>query len=278
MKNINNLTALIFVLAAVLGCNLLGETKTIEKQRGRLRFVETLRYGSVGTHGSKGWYSVNKEFYFNEGKISLPEEMDGCDFSPNETVEAFNCYIFKELRVMVYVVKIKDDKPDWIKIYDDEAIKSNGKNLGEWADETDGKWLIFKDFLFNVLSDEKRDLKNLPDYPADHFRAVSPDLETIVYEGSCFYGYLDAPEPLKKLREKKCQETEKLYLNKLINLWLTDVRTGEAKFIEISREKYNWLIWDQAKYPARKDWLKSFQQKLTWEKDQTGKFQLTFSK
>lgn len=262
----------------ITACNMFSETKTFEKQRGRLKFVETLCYGSVGSHGSQGWYSVNKEFYFNERKVSLPEEMDGCDASPNETVEAFNCYVFKELRVMAYVVRIKDDKADSIKIYDDEAINSNGKNLGEWADETDGNWLIFKDFLFNVLNDEKREIKGLPDYPADYFRAVSPDLETIVYEGSCFYGFPDAPEPLKELREKKCQETEKLYPNKLINLWLTDVKTGEAKFIVLSREKYHWLIWEQEKYPARKDWLKLFQQKLTWEKDQNGKFQLVFPK
>lgn len=267
-----------FALAIMLGCNLLGETKTTERHRGRLKFVETLRYGNVGTHGSKGWYVINKEFYFNEQKISPPEEMDGCDASPNETVEAFNCYVFKESRVLVYVVRNKDDKPDWIKIYDDESIKSSGKNLGEWADEIDGKWLIFKDFLFNILSDEKREIKGLPDYPENHFRAVSPDLNTIVYEGSCFYGFTDAPEPLKKLREKKCQETEKLYPNKLINLWLIDVKTGEAKFIEVSREKYDWLIWEQEKYSARKDWLKLFQQKLTWEKDQNGKFQLVFPK
>lgn len=278
MKNIKSLILLMVALATVFGCNLLGETKTIEIKRGRLKFVQTLRYGSVGTHGSKGWSVINKEFFLDKKKISPPEELDGCSASPNENVEAFNCFKFKDLREMAYVVRIKDNKPDWIKIYDEDSTRSSGKNLGEWADEIDGKWLIFKDFLFNVLSDEKREIKGLPDYPENYFRAISPDLQTIVYEGSCFYGFPDAPESLKKLREKKCQETEKLYPNNLINLWLTEVKTGEAKFIEVSREKYDWLIWDQAKYPARKDWLKFFQQKLTWEKDQNGKFQLIFPK
>jgi hypothetical protein len=265
---------LVVILFLVGACG--GETKTIETRRGRLKFVQTLQYGNVGSHGAKGWSAIDRQFYLNDQKWWLQEDFDGCDASPNESVEAYTCFKFKDLRESAFIVRVKDDKLDWLKIYEEDSRNSGGKNLGEWVSEEDGKWLIFKDFFYNVETEEKREIKGLPDYPANYFRTVSPDLETVVYEGSCYYGFPGAATELEQKREKYCQELDKLSEQKLVSLWLTDVKTGEARSIQLSSEKYDWLIWDQTKFEARKDWLKFVQKQFIWEMDKEGKFQIVF--
>src|SRR4051812_35936602 len=174
--NSTNLSILIAVLLfTVLGCNPFGRSKTEEIKSGRLKFIKTLRYGRTGTHGGSGWYVDDREFSVN-GKscsptgIDVNDEIADCESSPNETVEAIKCYSFKDSKEIAYVLRIKDEKPDWAIAYSDEYIKGGGNSLGEWVD--DGKSLIFKDFFYNVQTGEKQEIKGLPDYPYYHFRAV----------------------------------------------------------------------------------------------------------
>lgn len=267
------------LLFALVGCNLFGRSKTEELTSGRLKFIETLRYGRVGTHGSNGWYVDDREFSVNDRNwspkgIDVNDEIADCEASPNEAVEAIKCFSFKDSKEIVYVLTIKNDKPEWTTAFTDEYIKSGGDNSGEWID--DGKALIFKDFFYTVQTGEKREIKGLPDYPADYFRAVSPDLKMVLYQGVCFNSHVETSEEVKKTADKICDESERLFKNKLEVLWIIEAETGAAKLVEVSRDKYGWLIWDSNTTGARRDWLKSFQNRLVWEKDKNGKFELVF--
>lgn len=263
----------------ILGCNPFGRSKTEEIKSGRLKYIETLRYGRVGTHGSSGWYVDDREFSVN-GKnwsptgIDVDDEIGGCEASPNETVEAIKCYSFKDGKEIAYVLRLKDDKPVWEDAYKDEYIKGGGDNLGEWFN--DGKSLIFKDFFYNVQTGEKQEIKGLPDYPSDYFRAVSPDLKTVLFQGSCFNSNVKLAEEVKKTAERICDERERLSKNKLEVLWIIEAETGKSKLVEVSRDKYDWLVWDSNTTRARNDWLKAFQNRIVWEKDSSGKYQMVF--
>jgi len=267
------------LIFALLGCNPFGRSKTEEIKSGRLKYIETLRYGRVGTHGGNGWYVDDREFSVN-GKswspqgINVNDEIGDCEASPNETVEALKCYSFKDSKEIVYVLTIKNDKADWTIAFKDEYIKSGGDNLGEWVN--DGKSVIFKDFFYTVQTGEKQEIKGLPDYPYNHFRAVSPDLKTILYQGSCFNSRVEKSEEAKKTDDKICGERERLVKNKLEVLWVIEAETGKTKLVELSRDKYDWLIWNSNTTGSRNDWLKSFQNRLVWEKDKDGKYKLVF--
>jgi len=275
-----NLSILLAVLLfAVVGCSLFGRSKTEESKSGRLKYIETLRYGRVGTHGGNGWYVDDRKFSVN-GKswspqgIDINDEIGDCEASPNETVEALKCYSFKDSKEIVYVLTMNDSKADWAIAFKDEYIKSRGDNLGEWVD--DGKALIFKDFFYHVQTGEKQEIKGLPDYPSNHFRAVSPDLKTVVYQGYCFNSYVETSEEVKKTADKICDEREQLINKNLEVLWIIEAETGKTKLVEVSRDKYDWLIWDSNTTGSRNDWLKSFQNRLVWEKDKDGKYGLVF--
>lgn len=255
-----------------LGCGLFSyETKTTETIRGRIKFVQVSEYREAGTHGGKGWVSASKDFYINGKEWLFQDNFDGCEANPNESIEVFKCFYIKDMKTEEFLLRMNGEDIEHKEIIRDDSINDN---FGEWANLEDGKWLIYKDFFYNVLTDEKIEIKGLPDYPEKYFRAVSPDLQFVLYEGNCFYGFPEAPEDLKKLREKYCEESKDLAKKNLIPFWLTDIKTGETKFIKFSREKYDWLIWNQDKFEARNDWLKLFQKTLIWEKDSKGKFQL----
>ncbi|MEP6901429.1 MAG: hypothetical protein ABJA66_06735 [Actinomycetota bacterium] len=87
-----------------------------EHQSGRLKYVETLKYGSVGTHGSKGLNVDNRELFVG-GKSFSPEVLNfndaigRCEASPNEAVEALKCDSFEHSKETAYVLRMKDDKP-----------------------------------------------------------------------------------------------------------------------------------------------------------------------
>src|SRR5213592_1150968 len=89
------------LLFTILGCNLFAASKTEEVKSGRLKYVETLKYGAVGTHGSQGWYVSDRKFYVG-GKKWSPEKMDvneamaGCEADPNEAIEALKCNSFED--------------------------------------------------------------------------------------------------------------------------------------------------------------------------------------
>jgi hypothetical protein len=158
------------------------------------------------------------------------------------------------------------------------VMDSRNNDSAEWVSIEDGKWLIYKDFLYNVLTDEKIEIKGLPDFPENNYRAASPDLQTIIYQGNCFSQFQPTSEIMHQKSEKFCAETKNLSEQTLIPFWLTDTKTGEATFLTLSRQKFDWLIWNQEKFEKRNDWLKLFQSKLIWEKDKNGKFQLSLPK
>jgi len=269
------------LLFAAFGCKLFGSSKTVEIKSGRLKYIETLRYGSVGTHGSQGWYVAAREFFVNgrswsPKEINVDDEIAGCEASPNEMIEALKCYSFKNNNEIAYLLRLHDNIPNWVEVYKNDYIKSRGDNLGEWIDE--GKSLIFKDFFYNVETGEKQEIKGLPDYPHKYFRAVSPDLKIALYQGFCFNTYVEVSDEVKRISDKICSESERLYNNKLEVLWLVQIQTGETKLVEISRDKYDWLVWDQEKSDPRQDWLNHFQKQIVWEKDAAGKYQLVYPK
>lgn len=265
-------TGLLFV---TVSCNFFGASKTEEVKSGRLKFVETLKYGSVGSHGSQGWYVDDRKLYVN-GKKWSPEGMDindallSCEPNPNETIEALKCDSFQNGET-VYLLQMKNDKPDWAMLYQESYTEGRGKSSGEWTN--DGKTVIFKDYYYHVLTGEKQEIKGLPDYPQDYFRGTSPDLETVVYQGIYFNGFIDAAGEIERNRQKIYNDHERLYKNKLEVLWIVETKTGATKFVEVSREKYDWLVWDKAKFESRADWLKFFQSQVVWEKDKNGKYQ-----
>jgi len=79
-------------------------------------------------------------------------------------------------------------------------------------------------------------------------------------------------------RQKIANDSDRLYKNKLEVLWIIETKTGATKFVELSREKYDWLQWDNQKFPVRADWLKFFQSQIVWEKDKDGKYQFAAPK
>ena len=269
------------LLVVTVSCNLFGASKTEEVKSGRLKYVEMLEYGSVGTSGNQGWYVDDRKFYVNGRKWS-PEKMDvkdamaGCEADPNESIEALKCNSFENNVETVYLLQMKGDKPDWATLYQESYIEGRGKSSGEWTN--DGKSVIFKDYYYHILTGEKQEIKGLPDYPQEYFRSTSPDLETVVYQGIHFYGFIDAAGEVERNRQKISGESDRLNKNKLDVLWLVDIKTGVTRFVELSREKYDWLAWDEKKFATRADWLKFFERQIVWEKDKDGKYQLVAPK
>lgn len=271
--------AFILLLCAAGSCNFFAASKTEEIKSGRLKFVKTLRYGNVGTHGSQGWYVSNQNFHVNDTKWS-PEGIDvndaiaNCEADPNEAIEALKCYSFANSKETVYLLRMTGDQPDWATANGDDYMKGRGNNLGEWVN--DGKSLIFKDFIYTVQTGEKQEIKNAPGYPETHFRAVSTDLKTIVYQGDSFESYVEVSDEVKKNLDKIRADRQKPVKDRLEILWLIEASTGEIKLIELSPDKYDWLIWNQDKIRSRRDWLNFFQKHLVWEKDKNGKDQLVY--
>lgn len=278
MKKLNPFFAMMLLLFVILACG--GKTKTEEVKSGRLKFVEVLKYGSVGTHGSQGWYVSDRNFYVNGGSWSpdgiKAKDIAGCDSSPNKAVEALKCYDFEHQKESVHILRMNADKPEWVTASD--ADYRGGKNLGEWVG--DGHWLIFIDYYFNVETSEKSKIKGLPDFPESYFRATSPDLGTIVYEETCFIPRYDlSPDvPLEKERDKQCKLNQEHIDKGIAGFWIIEAKTGKVTILELKKEKYDWLYWNQKTFHSRSDWLDYFQEQLVWEKDKNGKYQLVYPK
>ncbi len=280
-SNFSTILCAAVLLFTILGCNLFAASKTEEVKSGRLKYVETLKYGAVGTHGSKGWYVDDRKFYVNgrkwsPEKIDVNEAMAGCEADPNEAIEALKCLSFEGNVETVYLLKMKDDQPDWSVLYREHYIEGQGKSSGEWTN--DGKTVIFKDYYYHILTGEKQEINGLPDYPEEYFRGTSPDLETVVYQGTYFNGFIDAAGELERDRQKISNDRDRLYKNKLEVLWIINTKTGATEFVELSREKYDWLVWDNTKFASRADWLKFYQSQIGWEKDKDGKYQFVAPK
>ncbi|HRH43682.1 MAG TPA: hypothetical protein PKY82_18775 [Pyrinomonadaceae bacterium] len=275
MTNFINLFLSFGIWLFVFGGCCANETQYEERKSGRLKFIKTLHYGSVGTHGSQGWYVSDRNFYINDKSWKPPnisnvkDDISDCEPSPNPEVEVLKCTSFKDLKDTTYILRISENNPVW-----ETVISGNyqsNKNSGEWVN--DGKFLLFKDFYYNVQNSEKIEIKGLPDFPANRFRATSPDLSVILYEGDCFYAD-EVTAEVDARRIATCNDSNKNRELKLSTFWLVGIKTGETKIFRLSREKYDWLYYDSGKSYNQDGWLKFFQKQLVWEKDKDGKYQL----
>ncbi len=265
---------LVILVTIVLGC---GESKTDEVKSGKLKYVETLQYGSVGTHGSQGWYVSDRKF-FVDGKSWSPDgiktkDLGNCDSSPNEAVEALKCRSYIDSKQQIHILRMKNGKPEWLTI----SGASGDSDAGIWVGE--GHWLLFKDFYFNVETSERREIKNLPDYPKDNFMAASPDLETIIYEESCLMSLYDSEtreEIPNKLLDERCKKYYDGGIYKgVAAYWLIDAKTGDVKILELKEDKYPSLKRPGLPGENRES---NFKKMVVWEKDKNGKDQLVAPK
>lgn len=263
------------LVVLVLACGA-SKTETQEFKSGRLKYVETLNYGSVGTHGGQGWYVSDRNLYVNESRwtpdgIKVKDIAD-CEPSPNTSIEALKCYSFAASKEAVFVLRMKNDRPEWVTASD--ALYGSGDNLGEWAGE--GRWLLFTDYYFNVVTSERKAIKGLPDYPGKYFRAASPDLKTVIYEEYCFTTRFDLPsgKPHDDEIEKQCNLSNEHVAKGIIALWVIDTDTGDVKILELKKQKYPAL--DRSNNHKERAWLESFQKMLVWEKDKNGRDRLAY--
>ncbi len=244
----------------------MGESKTVEIERGRLKYVRTMR------QTSNGWTTTGSWFTSKLGKRLDGDSFDGCDASPNESVEAFVCFRFEDIRMKITVVRMLGDEIEVATVLDSDSRIGGSKNAGEWASQEDGRWLVFKDFFYNVVSDQRIEVKGLPDYPAQSYRAASPDLSKVVYFGDCFISDFEMSPELRKLREGMCSESGADSAQGRASFWVTDTSTGSSEIIKIELAQNDWVLWDRQRFPARRDWLKHVQSRIVWERTATGGF------
>ncbi len=268
MKKLNLIIPLLILLLAILGCSL---DKTEKMVRGRLKYIVT-ESPTGGGHGWGGWRVSNREFYVN-GKKWSPEAFDlskmevRCYANPDEAFEAFKCDGFSDDKEFTAVLRMKGDAAEWVLASEKPAY--SGNTFGEWFGK--GRWLVFKDYFYNVETSEKRAIKELPGEPAFYFGSVSPDLKTIVYQGII----CNAADKSGKDNNyvKTCERREEYEKNKIEILWLIDAETGDAKFLELSYEKYPWVHLPSYQSDDR---LELFQKSLVWEKDEKGQDRLVY--
>src|SRR5215831_10879892 len=244
------LLLLVYLGVLALGSMACDKRETEEHKSGRLNWVENLTYGPAGVHGQPGWYRTGQHIYVNDRRWSPPDiKMDDiarCEESPNPAVEALKCYSFADQKERAFVLHMKDNQPEWLTA--SAQGYGGGYNLGEWVG--DGRWLLFRDYYFDVTNGEKKPVKGLPDYPGKGFRGASPDMKTIVYEQSPSNEEID---------------------RRVIPVWLIEAETGTVKIIELSKDKYPDIDrgkTGEAGYTAR------FKKMLVWKRDDNGRDQL----
>lgn len=263
-----NLIFVFCLLFFVLNCG--GESKFEEVKSGRLRFVKTLRYGLVGTHGSKGWYVSDRKFFVNDKNwspenVDVKEDVSYCEPSPNESLELLKCESYSGSKGSVFILRFNGENPEWIKASD--APYGRGNNFGEWTGK--GRWLLFRKYFFNVETSEKKEIKDLPSDPGEYFRAASPDLRTIVFEETCY-----PADEGRKGNEQICKDSNERHTKGLAGYLLIDAETGKREMFELKKDKFDWLFWDRKDFATRAEWLAFFQSKFVWEKDKSGKYKL----
>jgi hypothetical protein len=277
MTNNLNILLILAALLVVLGCA--GETKKEEIKSGRLKFVKTLRYGRAGIHSGQGWTVEAQNIYVNDRDwspegLKVTDDIADCEASPNEKVEALKCSGFGHAEAATFVLRINGEKPEWTTAAR-LPIARGGDDLGEWTG--DGHWLLFRNSLFNVETSEKKEVKGLPDDPEKRFRGHSPDLESILYEETCFLKRYDLPDSeAEKERDRQCKISDEHKEKGIAAFWLIDAKTGNVKILELKREKYDWLDWNRERFSSKSAWLDYFQKQLVWEKDSAGKYQLKY--
>jgi len=227
-------------------------------------------------HGQPGWYVTDRNFYVDGARWSPSgikvDDIAACEPSPNQSVEALKCYSFADMKESVFVLRMKNDSPEWVMASD--MAYGSGDNLGEWVG--DGRWLLFRDYYFNVTSSERNAIKGLPEDPEKYFRATSPDLKTIIYEESCFTSRVDLPKD--EARDEKIRQQCELWKQHSargeVAFWMIDAQTGAVTILGLSKQKYPSLSRTDNRTPIQ--WQADFQKMLKWEKDQSGRDRLVY--
>ncbi len=274
MKKLNSLLPLLVLPLFAVGC-FWGEKKTEIHQSGRLQYIEYLRFGPAGTHGSEGWYVNDREITVN-GYRRIPTEIDikntTCEESPNQAVEALKCSSYKDMKKVIYIIRMKGDEPELVTASAQEFNKAD--DSGKWSD--DGRWLIFRNYFFNVETSEKREIKGLPDTPDKYFIAASPDLETIVFRDFCYDFARDDSGKVVNMAEyqKQCDKFQQRQKDGIAAFWLIEAKTGKAKILELKVKDYPFAENEHEFLPVK--WLTEFKSKLVWEKDENGKDRLVY--
>lgn len=249
--------AAIMLLLIVLGC-IGGKTDDHEiVSNGVITFRKDLKYGAVGTHGSQGFYVASRHIIYKNDEWTPPQgakyvdDIASCEASPNSEVKVLKCVVIMVDGGGTILIREKNNQPEIQQIsegYDD-------KNEGEWVN-LDGKWLLFRDYLINVETGERRDIKPLPEDPGgsySSFVGMSPDLKTAVFGGSV----VSKPEAKERL----------------IAVRLIDIDTGKIEERSVNATRNPWIFDSETRYLKNGLWVSS---KFIWEKDKQGRDQLVF--
>jgi hypothetical protein len=257
----------VILCATVPACGLLGETKTDEIVRGRLKFVQSATAtGTIGNGEKK--YSISPgDFRFKGSHMWGLGSFVVCEASPNETREAFVCNRHEDMRELVDLVSVVNDMPRALNIYDGDLRKEIP--LPSWVGDGEGAWVLVDDFLYDVETGEKRTIKDAPGIYEAEFRAVSPDVETVVYQLDCA-GAKPESDTGRRM-EALCADTG---AREREVLWLVDARTGAVEARSLSRAAHDWLVQDRTRFAGGNEWLAFFRSQLAWERDGNGKYRL----
>ena len=194
--------------------------------RGRFMFAKSLHALRVGD--SYVYRDVTQYFFF-DGKPwqpaddpGLAERVGGCDTSPNPAIEMLRCSgDFTEGYLTTYILRVNNGRPEAKKI--DEACGS----VPVWIDN-DGQWLLFSKCYYNVVTDEKIAVKEMPwsddphgTSPVQYVLGISPDKKTVI--GS----YDLSPDSSDK--------------DQIVKLWVIDTVSGKAEIQKASLARFPWL-------------------------------------
>ena len=279
-KNLHNSIILLFVGVLITlgckGCTVVGrnDPEALQVERGRFKVIRT----RVESHSEFFPYrKIEQKIYF-DGKEWIPDIPDknyadgieekfgdraSCSTSPNPNVEVLLCGDHEDRTTSTYVLRIKNDQPE-------AQFISSGLSY-VWIDD-DGRWLLNKQFYYNIETDEKIAVKGisyaedetaeydrddgLSHYLFEYVVAVSPDKKTII-------GMLDH-KPIKKGAEE------------FLTLDVIDAETGNVKKQTINFTKNRWLKVEEkdavSDLPPPSETSKHF----VWKKDANGKDQPIF--
>lgn len=258
------------LLLSLAGCSSYKERKTIEIKRGALACIKEIGYGPAGTHGGKGWVRLSfeitvkdKKWVPTEGEDFL-KDFSSCEASADENLEVLKLLNTSHDKGGTYILQLKNGKPELEKITE----KYESTDQGEWTN--DGRWLLFQEYMANVVTGERRNIKRLPDSPDGNFLGVSPDLQTIVYLES---GFLELNQ---NGSDKQWKTWEKNVERGIFALWLIDADTGKVEIVEVKRDAYPWLL--DRSHPikdvgANHLWISN---QFRWERDKQDKYRLEY--
>ena len=254
--SVNIVVVGLILLCLILGCS--GKTDDTEVvSNGVITFMKRLKYGSVGTHGSQGFYVASRHIMYKNDEWTPPEgkkyvdDISSCETSPNSSVKVLKCVVIKTDGGGTILIREKNDQPETQQI----SEGYDNKNEGEWVN-FEGRWLLFRNYLFNVETGERKDIKQLPEDPGGSYRSLigmSPDMKTAVFQG-------------KVVSKDDAKE-------RLVTLRLIDIDTGKIDERPVNATRNPWIYDSETRYLKGGLWIGS---KFIWEKDALGRDKLVF--